>query len=140
MYARGLSKMTVTNIELCFGFEIARDEQARRAAAHKAKLLEHYSQIEPHMFRQYDGFLGVPSDDVMQPDDDGDALMGIMENWDLMTGNTDVRILIVPTTKKEDVLRLLEKLVEVIKKGYEPCEYCEPGEIPDFVEENDIPF
>ena len=136
LIGQGLAGMTLDDIEQYFGSEVVEIEQARRTAMYKARLLQGYSDNEPHMFRLYDGFCKNTGDADYKRDEDGDALMWKAEEWELVTGNLNVSILIEPSTKKKDALRLLKKLVKLIKKEYGPV--TDPP--PDFVEENDIPF
>ena len=82
----------------------------------KDELLKHYSNREPHLFYQMDGFFEPDGgDDVMHPDDDGDCLCS-SETCELMTGITSVRVLITPATDKKTAIRQLEKIIDWIKR------------------------
>jgi hypothetical protein len=66
-------------------------------AKSKAKLLAHYEDKEPKVFRQFDGWLN--SDNVVGCDDDGHGLtagttweLTAGTTWELMNG-ADVRVL-----------------------------------------------
>lgn len=82
----------------------------------KDELLKHYSTKEPHLFYQMDGFF-MPDggDDVMRSDDDGDCICS-GETCELMTGYTNVRVLITPETDKRTAVRQLVKIIDWIKR------------------------
>jgi len=99
----------------------------------KKELLEHYSYRDPFGFIQLDCFTNTPGDDVMTPDEDGDCLMS-GATFDLMTGNTAVRVLIRPDVDKQTLARALSKMVTwVMRKDvdilYELNKYLAEKEI-----------
>ncbi|CAN5459994.1 hypothetical protein BH20ACI3_BH20ACI3_41880 [soil metagenome] len=57
------------------------------------ELLARYARREPVAFVQIDGFSGVPLEDVMTPDQEGDAVM-LGETFELMSGVYAVRVLV----------------------------------------------
>lgn len=85
----------------------------------KEELLAHYATREPVSFVQVDGFshgqiggpIGIHNDD---PDHD-DIWWGLTQ--ELMSGFWDVRILIPTHANSADVIRLLEKMMDSIKRG-----------------------
>ena len=76
----------------------------------KGEKLLHYSKRDPKKFIQIDGFTKMDGDNVTPPDNDGDCLF-TSETIELMTGNPDVRLLIVPGTNPYHIIRLLSKMV-----------------------------
>lgn len=81
----------------------------------KAAKLLHYSKKEVSEFVQYDFFINCEGDSLMSPDEDGDWCCH-SNTIELMSGMPPVRILIVPGTPKEVVLRALCKIQNWIKK------------------------
>jgi hypothetical protein len=82
----------------------------------RLELLKHYNDKPVSSFTQYDGFAHISKDDYfMDPDADGDCLSSKITQ-ELMTGNTTVRVLIAKGTKKDDVIRLLGKLLDFVKE------------------------
>ncbi len=84
----------------------------------KGEKLLHYSERDPKEFMQYDGFVNEMSDAVMSPDGDGDCVMAC-ETIELMTGYPAVRLLVVPGTPPEAVVRLLGKMITWIQDAPE---------------------
>ncbi|MBI4282467.1 MAG: hypothetical protein HY672_03145 [Chloroflexi bacterium] len=82
----------------------------------KEEVLAHYAAHKaPVRFLQYDGFLCTGWDYVIQPDAEGDGIMGT-ETWELMHG-TDVRVLIPVGTSAGDAARLLCKIAASLLHG-----------------------
>lgn len=81
-----------------------------------AQLLVHYAHKKPRAFAQYDGFSGMTGDDFMQADENGHAVFGWRRS-ELMGSPFDVRVLVDPEAKREDVLALLEKITDFIRRG-----------------------
>lgn len=88
--------------------ENKRELEKLKIEAIKAEKLLHYSRREPKDFVQFDGFVNTEGDCVMKPDADGDCIFS-SDTVELMTGNVDVRLLVVPVTSQEDVARVLDK-------------------------------
>jgi hypothetical protein len=80
--------------------------------------LEAYANKPITGFVQFDGFANVSGDSVTHPDEDGDAAMAA-ETHELMSGVSEVRVLIRHDVSKEDALRLLEKLTHFIETDFE---------------------
>jgi len=83
----------------------------------KLDLLKHYATKEPQEFFQYDGFYTPPGempDSCCPPDEDGDWICCI-DTCELMSGTTDVRVLISPSTDRDTALRQLKKIRELIE-------------------------
>jgi len=92
----------------------------------KEQLLAHYARLDkPTSFIQYDVFyLGKNAgDDVLTPDKDGFAICG-SSTQELMSGTTNVRILIRPNFEKRKVLKSLEKVKELLLKDAEYVVYA----------------
>jgi hypothetical protein len=86
-------------------------------AKSKEKLLQHYKHKKPTLFVQYDGFnLPNGGDYVMIPDQEGHCVMSRL-TYELMSGMTDVRVLITPEASKETVIQLLRKIMDLIKEN-----------------------
>jgi hypothetical protein len=83
----------------------------------KAEKLLHYSEREPKNFMQFDCFVNSEEDSFMKPDADGDCLFS-GNTVELMTGNVDVRLLVVPGTNTSDVVRILDKFKAWIQKDF----------------------
>ena len=132
LFYKALSTMEMSSISVHFGKDVAEREKSRRQEKRKADLLEHYNGKEPHDFLQYDSETCIGAADG--GDDDGDILY-TGRTTELMSGSFPVRILIVPTTKKKDVLRLLKKMTRAIKENYEA-----EAEQVEIVCGKDIPF
>ncbi|MGZ8241295.1 MAG: hypothetical protein ACXWTK_07230 [Methylobacter sp.] len=98
-----------------FAFE-AGDEAVQE---HKVKaqlrkdLLAMASRKEPRFFHELDGFDNC-LDSIINADDDGDLLMG-GGRWELRSTSNPVRVQIHESAKREDVLRLLEKIYKWIE-------------------------
>lgn len=80
------------------------------------ELLAHYARREPVAFMQFDGFSGVPLEDVTTPDQEGDAVMA-GETFELMSGAYAVRVLISRGTDAPTAERLLTKILAVHKEN-----------------------
>ena len=91
----------------------------------KKKLLKHYATKEPRLFIQYDVFTGLSGNDsFVHPDQDRQAIM-YGETYELMSGNTDVRVLLEPEVSKVDaVLALLKVVMLIQREGLPKVEYC----------------
>ncbi len=82
----------------------------------KGDLLEHYAEKKPYPFVQFDFFSNVAKwDSVMHPDRDGDCVFK-GPTYELMSGNSAVRILIRPDVSRKDALRGLSKIAGWIRK------------------------
>lgn len=79
----------------------------------KEKLLEHYQEREPVKFIQYDVFT-EEFDDIVIPDKDGYSLWA-GRTQELMSGNYAIRVLLKPDTKKELIIKGLEKVIDWIR-------------------------
>lgn len=82
----------------------------------KQELLDHYSDKEPHLFWQWDGFNEQWGDNVTGHDEDGHQVFG-SETYELMSGFPAVRVLVEPGTSKEDALALLSKITGRVKES-----------------------
>jgi hypothetical protein len=82
----------------------------------KKELLDHYSKRTPHAFVQIDGFVCDGWDDVIKPDKNGHGVMA-GSTFELMSGVADVRVLIVPGTKQADIIGLLDRISDWVKRG-----------------------
>lgn len=81
----------------------------------KTDLLRHYNRREPVKFIQYDIFTKGFDDEIVIPDKDGYSLFrGTTE--ELMTGAYTLRVLIIPNTKKEIVIKGLKKVIEWVER------------------------
>lgn len=81
----------------------------------KIDLLRHYNLKEPVKFIQYDIFTKGFDSEIVIPDKDGYSLFrGTTE--ELMTGGYTLRVLIIPDTKKEIVIKGLKKVIEWVEK------------------------
>ena len=88
----------------------------------KKALLEKYAEPhrDVHTFLQLDGFLNVLTDSVMTADEDGHCLMaGITHEIRASPSSLAVRVLIHKGTTKDDVVRLLKKMLAWVKRGWE---------------------
>lgn len=86
----------------------------------KQELLEHYAQNnkEAQRFLQVDGWHEDGRDNLFCPDQDGDVLSaGIVH--ELRTSSWPVRVLIHENAKKEDVLRMLPKILKWLESDFE---------------------
>ncbi|MBI2843049.1 MAG: hypothetical protein HYX78_06575 [Armatimonadetes bacterium] len=81
----------------------------------KSRLLKKYREREPRLFLQYDAFTKAPWDDIVRPDDDGDAICW-GDTHELMSGIADVRALINPALNGLDVARVLRKFADIIEE------------------------
>jgi hypothetical protein len=89
-------------------------------AAVKEALLQKYAAREPFEFVQYDGFSDMYGDDLIRPDEDGDGITWT-ETKELMSGVSNVRVLIRKFEDPKLAVRLLRKLANVIEQ-YGPIE------------------
>lgn len=82
----------------------------------KRDLLKHYRTREPHPFYQFDtGFNMPPTGDLGGGDEDGDSCTSGV-TYELMNGNTDVRVLIRAGSTVKDVRRALAKTRKWLKR------------------------
>ena len=84
--------------------------------AERQKLLEHYARKDPQSFLQFDGWCNQGTgDDFATPDAEGDWLC-VGKVRELMSGGPSVRVLVTRRTSKEDTLRLLRKLADMVSE------------------------
>jgi hypothetical protein len=83
-----------------------------RAATQK-ELLDHYADGEPRVV-QYHGVSGVDAEDIMEPDENGYVVYG---EQTCERPEFDVKVLVDPKAKREDVLALLEKITAWLRRG-----------------------
>lgn len=81
----------------------------------KQELLKRYADNDRkrvERFHQFDGWRLDGWDDVMRPDDEGDALTGgdVGGTYELSASSPPVRVLIHEATSKADAVRLLHKI------------------------------
>ncbi len=88
----------------------------------KELLLEHYAEKPVTRFLQFDGFANVLGDDVMHPDEHGDAQTASTTH-ELMSGVATVRVLIRDDASKEDAVRLLKKLAEWVERDMDEFKF-----------------
>ena len=83
----------------------------------KHECLDHYARLnKPHLFQQYDGFCDFQLGDAVMGDGDADGdTIFATQTWELMTGGTNVRVLINTRTTVEEALRLLGKIADSIR-------------------------
>jgi hypothetical protein len=86
-------------------------------AAIKLQLLEKYMSREPKQFLQFDGFTNIEGDCQVRPDENGDSFSGSVTT-ELMHGS-DVRVMVIPGTTRDEALRLLKKIRACVK-SYPP--------------------
>ena len=99
------------------------------------ELLAQYARREPVAFVQIDGFAGVPpQDDVMRPDEDGDAVM-LGETFELMSGAYAVRVLVTRGTDATTARRLLRKILDGDTVEYAVGEYGAEVEVEHILHE-----
>ena len=85
----------------------------------KGELLEHYSKKEPNLFLQLDG------DSSGEKIKDGEVIgqsgiaISARDTYELMSSCPDVRVLINPNTRKEDIEKILTTIIDYINKHYE---------------------
>ena len=88
----------------------------------KQQLLRKYSNKEPNVFYQFDGFENMKNDSIAKPDEDGLAVF-YTNTCELMNGST-VRVLLKPgVEKKETYLKLLKRIYDWIERD----DYSEDG-------------
>ena len=93
----------------------------------KGQLLAHYAERPVTRFQQYDGWKLDGWDDVIRPDEFGRGIMST-PTYELMRGS-DVRVLVKPTCKREDVIALLNKIVQWIEVA--PPDVATPMDVDD---------
>lgn len=109
----------------------------------KAKVdkLLHYCHTEPRLFIQYDAFSDCEADSLIHPDEQGDWLSR-GNTIELMSGST-VRILINPQSTKDEVIRLLHKIIDWIQRDPEALNIID-DQISEInlndLENEDMPF
>ena len=91
----------------------------------KTELLAHYARSEPKNFYQIDGFVGYEEDVAMRPDEQGYALTG-QQTTELMSGLPTVRVLITGGAEHEDVIALLERALDWVKRDPTGAEFSSP--------------
>lgn len=90
----------------------------------------HYAKRTLTDFVQYDAFINLKEPDfIIMPDDDNDCILSTYTE-ELMNSPVGVRLLIVPGTEKEDVLRVLKKMIGFIESGPEQFAIQEPSPLP----------
>ena len=89
----------------------------------KEKLLDHYAQSEPQAFRQFDGYVEIDFPDcfVVADSDNDSVTQGI--SHELWGSEVTVRVHVREGSRRNDAIRLLEKILEWIKA--ENCPYLE---------------
>lgn len=81
----------------------------------KSELVKHYSEAEPALFTQVDGFTHCSKfDDVMRPDLDGHAVMA-SKAYELRHSGHSVRLQIRAGTKAKDAVVLAQKILSYVK-------------------------
>jgi len=95
------------------GFKGGR-ERGKTQAERKLEKIRHYLNRDPVEFYQFDGFADAKADGLIEPDRDGDWLCW-GQTVELMHGAT-VRMLVVPGTPNADVLRLIDKIKEIVAR------------------------
>ena len=99
----------------------------------KKRKLRHYFERDPVKFIHFDFFREALKDGVLGPDADGDSIIRL-ETIELMSGSSEVRILIKPDTPKEVASRALRKVSEWVEKEQGLLKAIDPDPIKD----NDI--
>ncbi len=66
-------------------------------------------------FDQFDAFINAKPDDVVRPDEDGDALFA-GETHELMSFDSGVRVLIPDGVEPEDAARALTKIADLVER------------------------
>jgi len=81
------------------------------AAKKKAHSLKQRAPYDVHMYQQLNGLLDMSDSDSLPGDADGDAL--VASHWEeTRSGAVSVRIQVLAGTAKEDVIRLLSKMLD----------------------------
>ena len=97
----------------------------------KADKLTHYSGRDPKQFLQFDVFTHVKEgDSVAVPDDDGESLFSGVTT-ELMTGLVSVRVLVVPDTPQETVVRALKKVGAWIERKPDLLDQDKRPDLPE---------
>ena len=83
----------------------------------KKIILKKYLDKEPTAFRQFDAFFWEPNsgDDFFPADEQGVASSG-SNTFELMSGKSNVRVLVVPGSSKHQVIHALKNLIECIER------------------------
>lgn len=81
----------------------------------KADKLKHYENRDPNLFVQVDAFVDCGPDPVVNP---GNKDIGVMggTTWELMTGVSEVRVLVRGDVSERDAYRGLKKIMDAVEK------------------------
>jgi hypothetical protein len=84
-------------------------------APKRSELIAKYADRPVNHYYQFDGFVHAPHDDILRPDEDGDALFA-GETYELMAYNFGVRVLIPDSISPRDAARTLTKVADWVER------------------------
>ena len=90
----------------------------------KGELLEHYAKKEPNLFLQVDGHGSGEKIDGSELIKESGIAVSARDTYELMSSCPDVRVLINPNTKKEDIEKILITIKEYIDRDYQILDPC----------------